>query len=89
MSQGLSDAPDLEFEYSDSDKWTVELSGESDSVGLFISSVLISAFINQLQTKNNALFSLLFVELYSYTEGPEFLLNRKCFEEDFHTHSEY
>uniref|UniRef100_A0A671LBL0 Striatin-interacting protein 1 homolog n=1 Tax=Sinocyclocheilus anshuiensis TaxID=1608454 RepID=A0A671LBL0_9TELE len=25
-------------------------------------------------------------ELYSYTEGPEFLLNRKCFEEDFHTH---
>ncbi|NXY39112.1 STRP1 protein, partial [Pomatorhinus ruficollis] len=26
-------------------------------------------------------------ELYSYTEGPEFLLNRKCFEEDFRIHS--
>ncbi|KAE8623544.1 hypothetical protein XENTR_v10005646 [Xenopus tropicalis] len=25
-------------------------------------------------------------ELYSYTEGPEFHLNRKCFEEDFHLH---
>ncbi|TRY87296.1 hypothetical protein DNTS_022266 [Danionella cerebrum] len=50
-SEGLSEAPDLEFEYSDADKWTVELS-----------------------------------ELYSYTEGPEFLLNRKCFEDDFHTH---
>ncbi|XP_059399022.1 striatin-interacting protein 1 homolog isoform X1 [Carassius carassius] len=50
-SEGLSEAPDLEFEYSDADNWAVELS-----------------------------------ELYSYTEGPEFLLNRKCFEEDFHTH---
>ncbi|CAB1353736.1 unnamed protein product [Coregonus sp. 'balchen'] len=26
------------------------------------------------------------LELYSYTEGPEFLLNRKCFEEEFRTH---
>ncbi|XP_043932132.1 striatin-interacting protein 1 [Protopterus annectens] len=25
-------------------------------------------------------------ELYSYTEGPEFLINRKCFEDDFHIH---
>ncbi|KAB1273995.1 Striatin-interacting protein 1 [Camelus dromedarius] len=25
-------------------------------------------------------------ELYSYTEGPEFLMNRKCFEEDFRFH---
>nr|XP_048682481.1 striatin-interacting protein 1 isoform X3 [Caretta caretta] len=25
-------------------------------------------------------------ELYSYTEGPEFQLNRKCFEEDFRVH---
>ncbi|XP_036309253.1 striatin-interacting protein 1 isoform X2 [Pipistrellus kuhlii] len=25
-------------------------------------------------------------ELYSYTEGPEFLMNRKCFEEDFRVH---
>ncbi|XP_029429982.1 striatin-interacting protein 1 isoform X3 [Rhinatrema bivittatum] len=25
-------------------------------------------------------------ELYSYTEGPEFTLNRKCFEEDFRLH---
>ncbi|MBV98360.1 Striatin-interacting protein 1, partial [Eschrichtius robustus] len=25
-------------------------------------------------------------ELYSYTEGPEFLMNRKCFEEDFWMH---
>ncbi|RXN39237.1 striatin-interacting 1 -like protein [Labeo rohita] len=25
-SEGLSEAPDLEFEYSDADKWTVELS---------------------------------------------------------------
>uniref|UniRef100_A0A673YFA6 Striatin interacting protein 1 n=1 Tax=Salmo trutta TaxID=8032 RepID=A0A673YFA6_SALTR len=25
-------------------------------------------------------------ELYSYTEGPEFLLNRKCFEEEFRIH---
>lgn len=29
----------------------------------------------------------LLAELYSYTEGPEFLLNRKCFEEDFRIHS--
>ncbi|KAK1800106.1 hypothetical protein P4O66_006612 [Electrophorus voltai] len=50
-SEGLSEAPDLEFEYGDSDKWAAELS-----------------------------------ELYSYTEGPEFHLNRKCFEEDFQTH---
>uniref|UniRef100_A0AAY4CHJ5 Uncharacterized protein n=1 Tax=Denticeps clupeoides TaxID=299321 RepID=A0AAY4CHJ5_9TELE len=50
-SEGLSDFPDLEFEYADTDKCTAELS-----------------------------------ELYSYTEGPEFLLNRKCFEEDFRTH---
>uniref|UniRef100_U3JK57 Striatin interacting protein 1 n=1 Tax=Ficedula albicollis TaxID=59894 RepID=U3JK57_FICAL len=28
-------------------------------------------------------------ELYSYTEGPEFLLNRKCFEEDFRIHSTF
>lgn len=28
----------------------------------------------------------LLAELYSYTEGPEFLLNRKCFEEDFRIH---
>jgi len=27
-------------------------------------------------------------ELYSYTEGPEFLMNRKCFEEDFRIHGE-
>lgn len=25
-------------------------------------------------------------ELYSYTEGPEFALNRKCFEEEFLEH---
>lgn len=25
-------------------------------------------------------------ELYSYTEGPEFALNRKCFEDEFRTH---
>uniref|UniRef100_A0AAX7V7N3 Striatin interacting protein 1 n=1 Tax=Astatotilapia calliptera TaxID=8154 RepID=A0AAX7V7N3_ASTCA len=43
--------PDLEFEYSDTDKWAAELS-----------------------------------ELYSYTEGPEFALNRKCFEEEFRVH---
>ncbi|XP_066526737.1 striatin-interacting protein 1 homolog isoform X2 [Hoplias malabaricus] len=48
-SEGFSEAPDLEFEYADTDKWAAELS-----------------------------------ELYSYTEGPEFQLNRKCFEEDFH-----
>lgn len=29
---------------------------------------------------------VLSAELYSYTEGPEFLLNRKCFEEDFRIH---
>lgn len=28
VSQGLSEAPDLEFEYSDADNWAVELSGE-------------------------------------------------------------
>ncbi|KAI5093843.1 striatin-interacting protein 1-like isoform X1 [Silurus meridionalis] len=50
-SEGVCEAPDLEFEYFDSDKWAAELS-----------------------------------ELYSYTEGPEFQLNRKCFEEDLHTH---
>ncbi|XP_023279158.1 striatin-interacting protein 1-like [Seriola lalandi dorsalis] len=51
MSQGLSESPDLEFDYADTDKWAAELS-----------------------------------ELYSYTEGPEFALNRKCFEEEFKTH---
>uniref|UniRef100_A0A672JAV1 Striatin interacting protein 1 n=1 Tax=Salarias fasciatus TaxID=181472 RepID=A0A672JAV1_SALFA len=50
-AQGLSESPDLEFEYSDTDKWAAELS-----------------------------------ELYSYTEGPEFALNRKCFEEEFRAH---
>uniref|UniRef100_A0A8C5G6J8 Striatin interacting protein 1 n=1 Tax=Gouania willdenowi TaxID=441366 RepID=A0A8C5G6J8_GOUWI len=50
-AQGLSESPDLEFEYSDTDKWAAELS-----------------------------------ELYSYTEGPEFALNRKCFEEEFSAH---
>ncbi|XP_063071308.1 striatin-interacting protein 1 homolog isoform X2 [Engraulis encrasicolus] len=50
-SEGFSESPDLEFEYSDTDKWAAELS-----------------------------------EIYSYTEGPEFLLNRKCFEEDFRIH---
>uniref|UniRef100_A0A8C4GHW1 Protein FAM40A n=1 Tax=Dicentrarchus labrax TaxID=13489 RepID=A0A8C4GHW1_DICLA len=49
--QGLSESPDLEFEYADTDKWAAELS-----------------------------------ELYSYTEGPEFALNRKCFEVEFRTH---
>uniref|UniRef100_A0A665U4A8 Striatin interacting protein 1 n=1 Tax=Echeneis naucrates TaxID=173247 RepID=A0A665U4A8_ECHNA len=29
---------------------------------------------------------LLVPELYSYTEGPEFALNRKCFEEEFRAH---
>uniref|UniRef100_A0A8C6KXV9 Striatin interacting protein 1 n=1 Tax=Nothobranchius furzeri TaxID=105023 RepID=A0A8C6KXV9_NOTFU len=47
----MSELPDLEFEYSDTDKWAAELS-----------------------------------ELYSYTEGPEFVLNRKCFEEEFRAH---
>ncbi|XP_067913678.1 striatin-interacting protein 1 homolog isoform X2 [Heterodontus francisci] len=50
-SEGFSESPDLEFEYSDSDKWAAELS-----------------------------------ELYSYTEGPELQLNRKCFEDEFKTH---
>ncbi|XP_069797915.1 striatin-interacting protein 1-like isoform X3 [Narcine bancroftii] len=50
-SEGFSESPDLEFEYSDSDKWAAELS-----------------------------------ELYSYTEGPELHLNRKCFEDEFKTH---
>ncbi|KAE8298584.1 Striatin-interacting protein 1-like protein [Larimichthys crocea] len=50
-SEGLSESPDLEFEYADTDKWAAELS-----------------------------------ELYSYTEGPEFALNRKCFEVEFRTH---
>ncbi|KAG7219276.1 hypothetical protein INR49_019224 [Caranx melampygus] len=49
--EGLSESPDLEFDYADTDKWAAELS-----------------------------------ELYSYTEGPEFTLNRKCFEEEFRTH---
>ncbi|TKC46981.1 hypothetical protein EI555_009920, partial [Monodon monoceros] len=30
--------------------------------------------------------TLFLTELYSYTEGPEFLMNRKCFEEDFRVH---
>ncbi|KAI9522885.1 Striatin-interacting protein 1 [Dissostichus eleginoides] len=50
-SDGLSESPDLEFEYADTDKWAAELS-----------------------------------ELYSYTEGPEFSLNRQCFEVEFRTH---
>uniref|UniRef100_A0A8C5CVX3 Striatin interacting protein 1 n=1 Tax=Gadus morhua TaxID=8049 RepID=A0A8C5CVX3_GADMO len=50
-SEGMSESPDLEFDYADTDKWTAELS-----------------------------------ELYSYTEGPEFTINRKCFEEDFRSH---
>lgn len=28
-------------------------------------------------------------ELYSYTEGPEFALNRKCFEEEFRVHGKH
>lgn len=41
MAQGLSEAPDLEFEYSDADKWTVELSGESSLVPLLLFSFVI------------------------------------------------
>lgn len=37
------------------------------------------------RTADETLFS---PELYSYTEGPEFLMNRKCFEEDFRIHGE-
>lgn len=32
------------------------------------------------------LFSVRLSELYSYTEGPEFALNRKCFEVEFREH---
>lgn len=95
VSQGLSDTPDLEFEYSDADKWTIELSGESSLIWFtahFFCTNIILNFQPSLTNcdYNNAFSSFkLFVELYSYTEGPEFLLNRKCFEEDFHTHSKY
>ncbi len=52
MSQGFSEAPDLEFEYSDADKWTVELSGES-------ALALCNNIANHKQTadNNNMLFS--------------------------------
>ncbi|XP_073665966.1 striatin-interacting protein 1 isoform X8 [Tursiops truncatus] len=33
--------------------------------------------------------TLFLTELYSYTEGPEFLMNRKCFEEDFRMHGTF
>lgn len=32
------------------------------------------------------MFCMYVAELYSYTEGPEFALNRKCFEEEFRAH---
>jgi len=41
VSQGLSETPDLEFEYSDADKWTIELSGEFIHL-VYCSSVVIS-----------------------------------------------
>ncbi|XP_018412749.1 PREDICTED: striatin-interacting protein 1 [Nanorana parkeri] len=50
-SEGYSESPDLEFVYTDADRWAAELS-----------------------------------ELYSYTESPEFQLNKKCFNEDFQIH---
>ncbi len=59
MSQGFSEAPDLEFEYSDADKWTVELSGESALAPLLLlSSVIISQIINKLQTTITCCFPI-------------------------------
>lgn len=43
---------------------------------------------DQVWDVHSELTRLFFTELYSYTEGPEFLMNRKCFEEDFRTHGE-
>uniref|UniRef100_A0A8C2RT62 Striatin-interacting protein 1 n=2 Tax=Capra hircus TaxID=9925 RepID=A0A8C2RT62_CAPHI len=41
---------------------------------------------NRNQRKDSEVRSFGGRELYSYTEGPEFLMNRKCFEEDFRMH---
>lgn len=77
--QGLSESPDLEFEYADTDKWAAELSG-----------VFFDRTHSHLRVYRALSLSLLLFqhlsELYSYTEGPEFALNRKCFEVEFREH---
>uniref|UniRef100_A0A4W3JP59 Striatin interacting protein 1 n=1 Tax=Callorhinchus milii TaxID=7868 RepID=A0A4W3JP59_CALMI len=60
------------------DKWTAELSGKN-----------WEGRKNCYTTKelgNGIRVKFVSTELYSYTEGPELHLNRKCFEEDFRTH---
>lgn len=87
-SQGLSESPDLEFEYADTDKWAAELSG----VCVLIMDIKISPTTFCQSLSHLSCSDYLFIacfdvsELYSYTEGPEFALNRKCFEVEFRTH---
>lgn len=91
--QGLSESPDLEFEYADTDKWAAELSGVCDHPDhwdfqtpicyLEFHSVRLG---NVLCVQIIYLFFTYISELYSYTEGPEFALNRKCFEVEFRAH---
>lgn len=92
-AQGLSESPDLEFEYADTDKWAAELSGACDHTDhwdlqtpicyLEYYSVWLS---NILCVHIIYLFFFYISELYSYTEGPEFALNRTCFEVEFRAH---
>lgn len=100
VAQGLSESPDLEFEYADTDKWATELSGVWGVVmlchhGHFLTSLVLfsefgtynvyGVFIIYLVCVYQYVFMCV-TELYSYTEGPEFALNRKCFEEEFRAH---
>lgn len=48
--------------------------------------ILAKTAVPRAELQLGAGFLLFLAELYSYTEGPEFLLNRKCFEEDFRIH---
>ncbi|KAF3856361.1 hypothetical protein F7725_017084 [Dissostichus mawsoni] len=87
-SEGLSESPDLEFEYADTDKWAAELSGVWSLRTLRLPDFVFCS--PALHSCN--IFCLIYIffvnvsELYSYTEGPEFSLNRQCFEVEFRTH---
>lgn len=82
--QGLSESPDLEFEYADTDKWAAELTGACRHRSQSHLQTLLYCVVH-----SSDLLSQHLSELYSYTEGPEFVLNRKCFEVEFREHGVY
>lgn len=65
MFQGLTEAPDLEFEYSDADKWTCELSGDSKHSNQLYTTVFVTqrAFQWEYTTFNQYLVILNIIKM--------------------------